>query len=406
MLCINSCSENFLKNKTVLLRVDYNVPLEGKDIMDTTRIKNSLETINFLKIFGARVVIISHLGRPQFKELNKSLEPISIKLSDMLRQRVIFCHDCIGSEVENVISSMRSGDVVLLENLRFHVEEEECDIKFAENLTAKCDIYVNDAFSVSHRKHASIVQIPKLLPSFCGISFCSEKEYIDNFLNRLQSRSSCIIGGGKISTKIELLKKLVTKVDVLAVAGAIGAAFAAFLQCKSDSETCIYSDYYQCIAEILDLAKKYDCEVVIPSDFLLSIGSESKKVKIDQCSCGDFEKIADIGTDSTREIISILESSKSVLWNGPVGIFENPLFEKATRLIAKKIADLSVNNNILSLVGGGDTVFALNKFNVFDQVTYASTSGGAFLEYVEGKNLPGICALEETFLHERRNNIE
>jgi phosphoglycerate kinase len=374
--------------------VDFNIPIENDTVNDSSRIKNILPTIEFLKKANAKIILISHIGKTASPNDGKSLRCVISELSNIYKSNVVFIDDCLCDMAKEIIDSSSSGDLILLENLRFHREEEECDVEFAKKLASLADFYINEAFSVSHRKHASIYAIPEFLPHALGISFRKEMEVIDNFLCAAKPPTMCIVGGSKLSTKIKLLKNLVKKVNKLALGGGIAVAFMQhhnnnFLK-RSNLEE---SDRE--IIEIIDNAKKFHCDLILPVDFAARIDSNLHDNSIIISDCENTNaSIFDIGPSSIDLFKRHIRESSTILWNGPVGLFEQPPFDFGTMSLATEIGELSRDGKIISIIGGGDTLFAVNKCDVSKFITHKSTSGGALLTYLEGSELPGLSALK------------
>lgn len=386
-------SINELRNKSVLVRVDFNVPLCDGVVQDISRIKNVAPTIEFLKKAHAKIILISHLGKGGSD--GKSLRCIVDELSKEYNSNVIFIDDCLHAEAKDIIDSASCNDLILLENLRFYKEEESNDQEFARKLASLADFYINEAFSVSHRKHASICGIPKFLPHAFGLSFLKEINVIDDFLDNAKSPKMSIVGGSKLSTKINLLKNLVKKIDKLALGGGIAGAFLAF-QGSCSMKIFDPGEYKNDIIEILENARKHGCEIILPIDFSALV-SDSKRCEDTIVTSGNGTSIFDIGPASIELFKKHIMESSTILWNGPVGLFEKAPFDFGTMSLAKEVGRLSRQGKIVSIVGGGDTAFAMNKFEVAQDITYQSTSGGAFLAYLEGGALPGIVAMTDAY---------
>lgn len=378
-----------LRGKRVLVRVDFNVPIQNGVVMDDSRIKQVAPTIHFLKKSKAKIILMSHIGKTATNGNGQSLKVVVNDLYRIYNSNVIFVDDCLSSDASKIIEAASPDEIILLENLRFYEEEERCDTNFAKKIAFLADFYINDAFPVAHRKHASVCEVPKLLPHAFGISFLREIEAIDNFLHCAKSPKMCIVGGSKLSTKINLLKNLTKKVDKLALGGKIAIAF---LEAAGNSSVSVeeYAGFKEDIAEILDNSEKYGCELILPVDFT----TLSERIEPENILNAEVrESIVDIGPKSIDLFKKHIRESASVLWNGPVGLFEHSPFDFGTSSIAKEIAELTRAKRITSIVGGGDTVFALKKCGVTDSITYVSTSGGAFLTYLEGRELPALqCA--------------
>lgn len=385
-----------LKNKKVLIRVDFNVPIQNGIVTDISRLKQVAPTIKFLKKSKAKIILISHLGKTAVDGQGESLKVVIDDLSRIYNSNIVFIDDCLSVNAHAIIESASYEDIILLENLRFYKEEEQCDPAFARKLAALGDFYINEAFSVAHRKHASVYEIPKLLPHAFGISFLQEIKAIDEFLSSAQSPKMCIVGGSKLSTKIKLLKNLTKKVDKLALGGKIATTFLSFRKDPyiPDHE---YAEYRLDVEEILDNTKKFGCELVLPTDFISVVEEDVFMANAVLSKSQLNSSILDIGPKSIDFFKQHLRESACVLWNGPVGLFEQTPFDFGTSAIAKEIAKLTKVGKITSIIGGGDTVFALNKCGVADAITHLSTSGGAFLTYLEGSELPGMKYINDAY---------
>ena len=396
MAKINRLDNNFkFEGKRVLLRVDFNVPLNNGSITEASRIEKVLPTIKFLSDKNAKVIIISHVGRPGGKvDPNLTLEPIAKKLKKLLNQNVIFLNETIGIKVVEKSKAISNGEILLLENLRFHKEEELNSKNFAKDLAKNGDIYINEAFSCSHRTHASVSEITKHINSFAGKQLIQEIDSIKMLTDGSKKPVSCIIGGSKISTKIGVLVNLVKKMDNIVIVGAMANSFIKYKQYNIGNS--IYEKNIESlIKNIIDLANKNNCKFIIPNDVIVSKDYKSKGKLKNLNEINDNDLILDIGSQTIRNICNIIDNSKTVLWNGPAGYFEVNEFAQGSNEIAKKIAQNTKNKSLTSIAGGGDTVAAINKFNCYDGFSYISTAGGAFLELLEGKILPGIKALEK-----------
>ncbi|GHU17530.1 phosphoglycerate kinase [Alphaproteobacteria bacterium] len=396
MDCAKIMASGEFKNKRVLVRVDFNVPMQDGVVQDLSRIKLISPTIAFLKKAGAKIILISHLGKPSKYEEKLSLRNLLKVVAEEYTSNVRFIDDCLHEDANSIISDSSPDDLILLENLRFHPEEVACDDDFARKLADLADFYINDAFSTSHRKHASICAMPKFLPHAFGLSFVNELSILDYFFNHAPSPKMTIVGGSKLSTKINLLKNLVKKTNKLALGGGIAGAFLAYHENNSlkifDGE-----EYADEVAEIIENAEKYKCELILPVDFssLVSKYDQSDYAVISSSNANT--SIFDIGPESVELFKRHLRESACVLWNGPLGLFEKTPFDFGTISVAQEVAALSREGKLISIIGGGDTAFAMNKFGITKDLTYKSTSGGAFLTYLEGNSLPGIIAMEDAF---------
>ena len=386
-------NEKNLRNKKVLLRLDLNVPLDDGKISDTTRIDKIIPTLKFLHKQKTKIIILSHIGRPNGKILNEfSLKPICENLQDQLGLNVKLITQNINEIKNKDFFNDFDEEILMLENIRFYAEEEKNDNKFAKHLASLGDIYVNDAFSCSHRSHASIVEISKYLPSFSGLQLDSEIDALTRITSEITKPISCIIGGSKISTKINVIKNLIPKLDNIIIVGGMANNFIEYFG-HNIGKSIKEKNCDLIIKEIISLSKKEKCKIIYPEDVLVSkdLNGSSKKKELNEIL--NDEMILDIGPKTIDKITNIIDISKTILWNGPAGYFENPIFANGSIQIAKKIIENNKSNKIFSVVGGGDTVSLLNNINVVDSFDFVSTAGGAFLEYLEGKKLPGITAL-------------
>ena len=389
----NIIGETNLDQKKVLLRLDLNVPLVNGKITDTTRIDKIIPTLKFLLKNRCKIIILSHVGRPKGKLIESlSLKPICEKLNNKLNENIKLITKDIRKISSKDIFNDKDERIVMLENLRFYEEEEKNDNNFAKCLSTLADIYINDAFSCSHRAHASIFQITEFLPSFVGLQFNKEIDALTKITTQIKRPVTCIIGGSKISTKINIIKNLIHKFDNIIIVGAMANNILKYkghnIGKSIQEENC-----NQIIDDIFSLAVKKNCKIIYPQDVCVgkSLNGSGKIKSINAVS--DDELILDIGVQSIKKIISIIEESNTILWNGPAGYFENPNFAKGSFEIGKKIIEKNLNNTIFSVAGGGDTVALINKMNAIDSFNFVSTAGGAFLEYLQGKELPGIKAL-------------
>jgi len=395
MAKINQLNNNLkLEGKRVLLRVDFNVPLNNGSITETSRIQKVLPTIKFLIDSKAKIIIISHVGRPKGKIVpGLTLKPIAKKLSNLLNQKVIFLNEVVGSKVVEESKKISNGKILLLENLRFHKEEESNSKHFAKKLSKIGDIYVNEAFSCSHRAHASVAEITNHINSFAGQQLIKEINTIKMLTDDTTKPVSCIIGGSKISTKIGVLTNLIKKMDNVVIVGAMANNFIRYKK-YNIGKSIFEKNTENLIKNILKSANENKCKIIIPNDVIVSKNYTSKGKLKNLDKINDTDLILDIGNKTIDTIFKIVDDSKTILWNGPAGYFEIDEFSKGTNKIAKKIYENTKNKSLTSIVGGGDTVAAIKKFNYSDGFTYISTAGGAFLELLEGKTLPGIKALE------------
>jgi phosphoglycerate kinase len=393
---INYLENNIkLEGKRVLLRVDFNVPLNNGSITEFSRIEKVLPTIKFLISKKAKIIIISHIGRPKGKILsNLTLGPIAIKLKNLLNKKVTFLKETIGLNVIEKSKKISNGEILLLENLRFHKDEELNSEHFAKELSKIGDIYVNEAFSCSHRAHASVSEITNHIPSFAGQQLLEEITAIKTLTEKSQKPVSCIVGGSKISTKIGVLTNLIKKMDNIMLVGAMANNFIKYK--KYNIGKSLYEKNVESLIDnIIKQSDLHGCKLIIPKDVIVAKDYNSKGLLKNLNEIDNTDLILDIGSKSIDDIFKIIDNSKTVLWNGPAGYFEIDEFSKGSVKIAKKIIENTKNKSLLSIAGGGDTVAAINKFNCYDGFSYISTAGGAFLELLEGKVLPGIKALEK-----------
>jgi phosphoglycerate kinase len=383
-----------LEGKRVLLRVDFNVPLHKGSITESSRIEKVLPTIKFLIDKKAKIIIISHVGRPKGKIVSDlSLKPIAKKLTNLLDKNVVFFNETIGLKVIEKSKKINNGDILLLENLRFHEEEEINSINFAKELAKIGDIYVNEAFSCSHRAHASISEITNHIKSFAGQQITKEISTIKMLTENPKKPVSCIIGGSKISTKINVLNNLVSKMNNIIIVGAMANNFIKYKK-YNIGKSLYEKDVENLIEDVIKKSDKHNCKLIIPEDVIVSKDFNSKGYSRNLNEIEDSDLILDVGNKTTESICKIIDDSKMVLWNGPAGHFEKEEFARGSNKIAKKIVENTKIKSLTSIAGGGDTVAAIIKFKCFEGFTYISTAGGAFLELLEGKILPGIKALE------------
>ncbi len=380
-----------LNKKKVLLRLDLNIPLKNSKITDTTRIDKILPTLKYLIKKKSNVVIISHIGRPKGKFDKKlSMLPVCKYLSDKLNIKVELIDKKISDIDPTSMFNNKSDKIVFLENIRFYEQEEKNDEKFAKKLSTLGEVYINDAFSCSHRSHASVDKITRFLPSYCGIQMNTEVNALKKVTSDIERPITCIIGGSKISTKISVIKNLVPKFENIIIVGGMAnniIKYKGFNIGNSIKEDGCNST----IDEIFLLANQNNCKIFFPSDVAVGKNKDDVALIKNLSEIENDDIILDIGPKTINSICTILENSKTVLWNGPAGYFENPNFAVGTKEIVKKIIDLK--KRIYSVAGGGDTIAVINNLNAFKKLNFVSTAGGAFLEYLEGKELPGISAL-------------
>jgi len=389
----NIKDEHNLNQKKVLLRLDLNVPLDNGKITDTTRIDKIIPTISFLLKNNAKVIILSHVGRPKGKIVNElSLKPICKNLENKLDESVKLITKNLKEIDSSDFFNSQYEKIVMLENIRFYEEEEKNNPTFAKHLASLADIYVNDAFSCSHRTHASIFEITKFLPSYAGLQLNLEINALTKITSEIKKPITCIIGGSKISTKINIIKNLIPKFDNIIIVGGIANNVLKF-KGHNIGKSIQEDNCNRIIEEIFSLSIKQNCKIFYPED--VTVGKDlngSPKIK-ELNDVSEDELILDIGPKSIKNINNIIEKSNTILWNGPAGYFENPNFAKGSLEIMKKIIEKSKANTIYSVAGGGDTVALLNSMGTVNNFDFVSTAGGAFLEYLEGKELPGIKAL-------------
>ncbi|MAU40248.1 MAG: phosphoglycerate kinase [Kordiimonas sp.] len=386
-----------LRGRHVLLRVDFNVPMKDGKITDDTRIREHVPTIRKLKEAGAKTIILSHFGRPKGQFVAEmSLAPVVSAVSVALKAPVAYFNDCVGEKVQTVISGMEEGGVVLLENLRFYPGEEANHENFAKELASLGDFYVNDTFSTCHRAHASVVQLPTLLPCAAGESLGKELKALEKALGRPERPVAALVGGAKVSTKLEVLLHLIDGVDHLIIGGGMANTFLAAQGMNVGRSLCEV-DLFDTAREILEKSASNGCKIHLPKDVVVAKefaeNAENKIVDIRDVAMDDM--ILDVGPESVDYLASVLETCKTLIWNGPMGAFEIEPFHKATIAMAEKAAELTASGQLLSVAGGGDTAAALKVAGVTKKFSYVSTAGGAFLEWMEGKPLPGVKALEQ-----------
>ncbi len=383
--------------KRVLVRVDFNVPMKDGDVTDATRINRAMPTIEELSKAGAKVLLLSHYGRPKGKaDPALSLAPVAKALAERLGGPVDFVEDCIGDPVTTAAKKMLDGDVAVLENTRFHSGEEANDPEFAGALAENGDIYVNDAFSAAHRAHASTEGIARLLPAAAGRAMEKELDYLKAALSAPERPMMAVVGGAKVSTKIELLLNLIGKADILAVGGGMANTFL-FAKGVSVGKSLCEPDLADTARDIMAQASSKGCEIVLPSDVVVAKEFKEgadREVK-DAGAVAADDMILDLGPETVNVIAEKIEAAKTLVWNGPLGAFETKPFDTATVEAARYAARRVGESALVAVAGGGDTVAALNHAQVAGDFTYVSTAGGAFLEWLEGKTLPGVKALED-----------
>jgi phosphoglycerate kinase len=383
-----------VKGRRVLLRADLNVPLRDGMITDHTRIERLSPTIRELADKGARVIVISHFDRPKGKRVaSMSLRPVADALAAVLQRRVTFAEDCLGAEAEGLVAAMRDGEVLVLENTRYHAGEEANDAAHATALSRHGEIYVNDAFSAAHRAHASTEGVARLLPSYAGRLLEAELAALDAALGNPQRPAAAIVGGAKVSSKLDLLGNLIHKVDLLVIGGAMANTFLA-AQGAGLGKSLQEPELHGTARDIMNAATKAGCHILLPVDFVISesfsVNPPTRIVAAHDVPPGWMA--LDVGPMSIAAILAELSVLKTLIWNGPLGAFETPPFDAATKAVAAAVAKATASG-LISVAGGGDTVSALRAAGIIDQLTYVSTAGGAFLEWMEGKTLPGIAVL-------------
>jgi phosphoglycerate kinase len=386
--------------KRILLRVDFNVPIEQKNgepvITDDKRIRAALPTIDFLLERGARVIICSHLGRPKGKkDPALSLRPVAKALSDLLLRPVAFIDDCVGEKVDSTIAIMKNGDCVVLENLRFYSEEEKNDPEFAKKLAKNAEIFVNDAFGTAHRAHASTEGVTRYVEkSAAGFLMQKELKFLGEELSKPARPFIVILGGAKVSDKVMVIEALMEKADAILIGGAMAYTFAKAHGFEIGKSLCEL-DKVDLAKRLLEKAKKKGLKFLLPVDNVITKeikeGAETKVIETDKGISAEWQGV-DIGPETVELYKKEIESAKTILWNGPMGVFEIPDFAKGTFAVAEAVA---ANRNCTSIIGGGDSVKAIKKAKLIDKVTFASTGGGAALEFLEGKVLPGVAALSD-----------
>lgn len=385
-----------LDGKRVLVRADLNVPLADGKVSDATRIERFLPTVKRLADSGAKVVILSHLGRPKGqKNPEFSLRPVAEKITELMPERSVrFVEDCVGDQVKQAVDALQPGEIALLENLRFYKGEEENDADFVAALAALGDIFVNDAFSVSHRAHASVYGLARILPAYAGPQMMGELKAFEVVLELPKRPVAAIVGGAKVSTKIPVLTNLAGKVDILIIGGGMANTFL-HAQGRPVGKSLCEPDFADTVGEIMSRAAETGCRIVLQSDAVVATAFEANAPNSVYAVTDVPEDgmILDIGPKSVEDFEERLKGARTLLWNGPVGAFETPPFGEGTFALAKLAAELTKKGELVSVAGGGDTVAALNMAGVTEDFTYVSTAGGAFLELLEGRELPGVAVL-------------
>jgi phosphoglycerate kinase len=386
-----------LTGKRALVRVDFNVPMADGKVSDDTRLRAALPTIRALSVKGAKVILLAHFDRPKGKRVPEmSLRPVVQPLSNLLEQPVAFAEDCVGEKADKVVEKLDNGGVVLLENLRFHAGEEGNAGDFVDQLAKLGDLYVNDAFSAAHRAHASTEGIARRLPAYAGLAMERELDALNAALGDPQRPVLGIVGGSKVSTKLDLLKNLVTKLDKLAIGGGMANTFL-YAQGHDVGASYCEKDLAETAREIVRLAGQNNCKLFLPLDIVVAekmhAGAAARVRGLGEVD--DDERILDAGPETVARLKRAMDNSKTVIWNGPLGVFEMPPFDAATVEAARHAAALAKAGKLIAVAGGGDTVAALHHAGVAADFTFVSTAGGAFLEWMEGKVLPGVEALQQ-----------
>jgi phosphoglycerate kinase len=393
-MSFRSLNDADVKGKRVLVRVDLNVPMHDGEVADVSRIERNAPTIIEIADRGGKVVLLSHYGRPKGPDPKESLKPVVAAVARIIKRPIAFAEDCVGPIADKAVAALKPGEILCLENTRFHNGEEKNDSAFASQLAQLGDIYVDDAFSVAHRAHASVEAIAHLLPAFAGRAMQEELEALEKALHSPDRPVAAIVGGAKISTKLDLLGNLITKVETLIIAGGMANTFLA-AQGKPVGKSLCESDLIPTARDILAKAKSLHREIVLPVDAVvaqkIAAHVPSRVVAVDDVGAADM--ILDIGPRSIEQAVSVLARSKTLVWNGPFGAFEIEPFDNGTIEVAEAAAELTTDRRLVSIAGGGDTMAALNVAGVTDRFTYVSTAGGAFLEWLEGKILPGVEVL-------------
>ncbi len=385
-----------VRGRRALVRVDFNVPVEGGKVSDDTRLRAALPTIEALREGGARVILLAHFDRPRGKRVaSMSLAPLAAPLAEMIGAPVAFAEDCVGPAADAAVAGLKDGEVLLLENLRFHAGEKGNDPDFAAALAKNGDFYVDDAFSAAHRAHASTETLAHLLPAYAGKSMARELEALAAALGNPQRPVLGIVGGSKVSTKLDLLRNLVLKLDALAIGGGMANTFLYAQGWEVGASYC-EKDLADTAREILAFAGENNCELLLPLDIVVAeraapgVPARTRPLgEVDQT-----ERILDAGPRTVARLAQAMDKARTLVWNGPLGVFETPPFDAATTAAARHAAALAKSGRLIAVAGGGDTVAALRHAGVMGDFTFVSTAGGAFLEWMEGKTLPGVAALQ------------
>jgi phosphoglycerate kinase len=393
-MSFRSLDDADVKGKRVLVRVDLNVPMQDGEVADVSRIERNAPTITEIADRGARVVLLSHYGRPKGPDPKESLKPVAAAVARIIKRPIAFAEDCVGPIAEKAVAVTKPGEILCLENTRFHKGEEKNDPAFAAQLAQLGDVYVDDAFSVAHRAHASVEAIARILPAYAGRAMQEELEALERALHSPERPVVAIVGGAKISTKLDLLGNLITKVETLIIGGGMANTFLA-AQGKPVGKSLCENDLVPTARGILAKAKSLNREIVLPVDAVVAqkfaAHVPSRVVSVGDVGAADI--ILDIGPRSIEQAVAVLARSKTLVWNGPFGAFEVEPFDNGTIEVAEAAAELTTDGRLVSIAGGGDTMAALNVAGVTERFTYVSTAGGAFLEWLEGKTLPGVEVL-------------
>jgi phosphoglycerate kinase len=383
-----------VRGKRVLLRVDLNVPMEQGRVTDATRLERVAPTITEISAKGGKVILLAHFGRPKGRDPKASLKPVAAALSEVIKKPVAFAEDCVGEVAAKAIAAMKAGDILCLENTRFHQEEEKNDPEFAAELAKLGDIWVNDAFSAAHRAHASTEGLGHKLPAYAGRTMQAELDALNKALEAPAKPVIAIIGGAKVSTKIDLLENLVSKVDALVIGGGMANTFL-HAQGVGIGKSLAEKDLAATALRIVEKAEASNCAIILPVDavvaFQFTANSPSHAYGLDAIPSDGM--ILDVGPQSVARIRAAIDDAATLVWNGPLGAFEMPPFDRGTMVAARHAAERTRAKKLISVAGGGDTVAALNQAGVAGDFTYVSTAGGAFLEWMEGKPLPGVEVL-------------
>jgi phosphoglycerate kinase len=384
-----------VKGKRVLVRVDFNVPMQNGEVADVSRIERSRPTITEIADRGGKVILLAHYGRPKGRDPKESLKPVVTAVARIIGRPVAFADDCAGEAAAAAVAALRPGDILCLENTRFHSGEEKNDPAFAAALATLGDLYVDDAFSAAHRAHASVEALAHLLPAYAGRAMQQELEALEKALHAPQRPVAAIVGGAKISTKLDLLGNLLTHVDSLIIGGGMANTFLA-AQGKAVGKSLCESNLVAAAREILAVAQSQNREIVLPVDVVVAekfaAHAPSRVLPVDEV--GENDIILDIGPRTVEQVVSVLARTRTLVWNGPFGAFELKPFDNGTIEVAEAAAELTTTGKLVSIAGGGDTMAALNAAGVTGRFTYVSSAGGAFLEWLEGKALPGVEVLK------------